>query len=386
MEENVRLGKVAGIRIGANWSLLFIFWLIVWSLGSSQLPHSAPGYSTAAYYTAALLAGALFYVCLLAHELAHALVARHRGIEVDGIVLWLLGGVSKLKGESTTAEGEFRIAAAGPATSLALGGIFFALSRVAGLGHPSSLLAATLGWLGWINGILGVFNLVPAFPLDGGRVLRSILWRVHGDKRRATTTAMQAGQVFGYGFIGLGLVAFVLTGAGLSGLWFALIGWFLLTASRSEARSSAVATDLAGLRARDAMTSDPFTVPVWVTLDLLVEEGVRRRRLSSFPVVDLSGGFAGLITLSRIQRIRVDRWPFTPVGTVASPAAQSPVCGPDDDLVTVARNLSLSPDRRVVVVEAGRVVGIISPSDLRRAATHAGGRGMPAGPLAGATR
>jgi Zn-dependent protease/CBS domain-containing protein len=382
MEERIHLGRVAGIRIGASWSLLFIFWLIVWSLARGQLPHSAPGYTTSAYYTAAIVGGVVFYACLLAHELAHAVVARRRGIEVEGIVLWLLGGVSKLKGEPTTAGGEFRIAAAGPATSLALGALFFGLSRWAGAAHPASLLAATLGWLGWVNGLLGVFNLVPAFPLDGGRVFRSALWRVHGDKRRATTAAMQAGQVFGYGFIGLGLFTFVLTGAGFSGLWLAVIGWFLLSASRSEATASAIATDLSGLRARDAMTPDPFTVPVWVTLDLLVEEGVRRRRLSSFPVVDQAGGFAGLITLARIQRVPMDRWPVTPTGAVARPPAQSPVVGPDDDLATVARHLSASADRRVVVVDASRVVGIISPSDLRRAATHSGGRAASPKPFA----
>jgi Zn-dependent protease len=372
MEESVHLGKVAGIRIGANWSLLLIFWLIVWSLASGQLPHSAPGYSTTAYYTAALVAGALFFACLLAHELSHAVVARHRGIEVDGIVLWLLGGVSKLKGESETAEGEFKIAAAGPAMSLVLGLLFFGLSRLAGAGHSAGLLAGTLGWLGWINGILAVFNMVPAFPLDGGRVLRSILWRIHGDKSRATKTAMLAGQAFGYGFIGLGVLSFVLTNAGLSGLWLAVIGWFLVSASRSEAGASAIATELAGLKARDAMTPEPFTVPVWVTLDMLVEEGVRRRRLSSFPVVDQSGGFAGLITLARIQRVPVDRWPYTPTASIATPPAQTVTCAPDDDLVTVTRNLSASPDRRAVVVDAGRVIGIISPSDLRRAATHRG--------------
>jgi Zn-dependent protease/CBS domain-containing protein len=303
-------------------------------------------------------------------------IARRRNIEVEGIVLWVLGGVSKLKGEAADPGGELRIAVAGPAASLALAAGFFALSLLTGAGSPNSLLAAAFGWLGWINAALGVFNLVPALPLDGGRVLRSALWWHHGDKQRATNLAARSGQAFGFGFIGLGIVAFV-TGiagfGGLSGLWLAVIGWFLVSASRAEAGASTVAVELAGLRAEHAMTPDPFTVPAWVTVDRLMEEGVHRRRLSSFPVLDIDGYFAGLATLARIRRgTVVEHWGETRVGSIARPASDCVICGPEDDLVAVAGRIWASADRRAVVLVDRRAVGIISPSDLTRVAARPG--------------
>ncbi len=380
VDESVPLGKVAGIRIGANWSLLFIFALFVLSLGSSQLPHAAPGHSTVAYYLAAVAVTAVFYACLLAHELAHALVARRRHIRVQGIVLWLLGGVSKLEGEPAEPGAELHIAGAGPATSLGLGLAFFGLSRLAGAGHPAGLLAAGLGWLGWINGALAVFNLLPAFPLDGGRVLRAVLWHHSGDRTRATIAAAQVGRVFGYSFIALGLVGFVATTAGLSGLWLALIGWFLLGAAQAEARSSVLTSELAGLRAADAMTPDPLTVPAWVTLDRLWDEGVHKRRLSTFPVVDLSGAFAGRVTAARVRGVPTSRWASTPVGAVADPPARCVIAAPDEDLAAVARRMAASPERRAVVLWGGRVVGILTPGDVDRAAASAARAGH--GPVA----
>jgi Zn-dependent protease len=239
MNETVHLGKIAGIRVGIHWSLLVIFGVVAAGLAGSQLPHSAPGHTAAMYWLAALAAVVVFYLCLLAHELAHAVVARRHHIEVEGIVLWLLGGVSKLKGEAADPKTEQRIAIAGPATSVILAVAFFVLSRVFGAAHPASLAAGVFGWLGWINGLLAVFNLLPAFPLDGGRVLRSVLWRHHGDKPRATMTAARIGRAFGYAMITIGIVGFFATGLGVNGLWLAMVGWFLLSASRSEAAASA---------------------------------------------------------------------------------------------------------------------------------------------------
>jgi Zn-dependent protease len=364
MDETVRFGKVAGIPIGANWSLLVIFWLFVVSLAGAQLPHSAPGHLAPAYYLTAVAVTTVFYACLLAHELAHAIVARRRGIGVHGIVLWLLGGVSKLNGEPMDPDVEVRIAAAGPATSLALALGFLVLSRLAGTG----LLAAGLGWLGWINGLLAVFNLLPAFPLDGGRVLRALLWRHYGNKDRATSRAADVGRVFGFGFIAVGVVGFLATSLGLGALWLALIGWFLVTTSRREAQGSTLGTGLAGLTVGDAMTPDPLTVPAWVTLDRLWDQGVQARRLSSFPVVDLSADFAGIVTVARMRTVPADRWPVTTAGTIACPATQCVVARPGDDLTAVARGMARSPERRAVVVVDGRVVGILTPSDVDRAA------------------
>lgn len=367
MNESIYLGRIRGIRVGIHWSLLVIFGLLVAGLGGSQLPHSAPGHTSASYWLAAFVAAAVFYACLLAHELAHALVARHRNIEVEGIVLWLLGGVSKLKGEAADPDSEQRIAVAGPATSVALAIGFFVLSRLFGAGHPASLAAAVFGWLGWVNGLLAVFNLLPAFPLDGGRVFRSILWRHSGDKRAATATAARTGSAFGYGMIAFGTVAFFATSLGLSGLWLALIGWFLVSASRSEAATSGLAEELRGLRVRDVMTPDPLTVPTWVTLAELMDEGVYKRRLSSFPVVDSRGTFVGMVTLAQIRQVPAPRWAETTTSSIARSAAQCVACRPDDELLPVARKISASADHRAVVVDdASRVVGIVSPTDLHR--------------------
>jgi len=362
MNETIRLGSIRGIRVGIHWTLLVIFGLLTWSLAGGQLPHAAPGHPNAAYWFAALGAALLFYGCLLAHELAHAFVARHRHIEVEGIVLWLLGGASKLKGEAADPDGEFRIAIAGPATSMVLALAFFGLSRLAGAGHPASLLAGVLGWLGWINGLLAVFNLLPAFPLDGGRILRSALWRRYRDKAAATAVAARAGAAFGYGFVGLGIIGFLASGGGFDGLWLALIGWFLLSASRSEAQASALTGQVAVSLVRDAMTPNPLTVPTWVTLDRLMEEGVYKRRLSSFPVVDTDDRFAGLVTLARMNRIPPERWNHVTAGWIASPVAETVTASPDDELMSIAEQMLASADRRAVILADGhKVVGILAP-------------------------
>ncbi len=373
MNESVRLGRVAGIPIGANWSLLAVFALLVVGLGGAELPHSAPGHLAASYYLVAVAAAAVFYACLLAHELAHALVARRRGIAVDGIVLWLLGGVSKLRDEPADPRTEFAVSAAGPATSMALALVFFALTRVVGAGHPASLAAAGLGWLGWVNGALAVFNLVPAFPLDGGRVLHALAWKRSGDKGAATALAARMGQVFGYGFVAIGVFGAMATTFGLSGLWLALIGWFLVSASGQEARSLVRTQQLTGLRARDAMVSDPVTVPAWVTLDRVWDVCVWRRRLAAFPVVVADGSFVGVASAARIQAVPPEQWPLRTVGTVMEPGQRCVTAGPDEDLAPLARRLVASGAPLAVVLWAGRPIGTVTLFDIDRA-THAGQR------------
>src|SRR5215217_1681296 len=202
MGDSFELGRIAGIRIGVNWSWLVVFALIVWTLAATIFPDSNPGLSDGTYLAMAIVAAVLFFVSLLLHELGHALVARREGVEIEGITLWLFGGVAKFKSMFPSAGAEFRIATAGPLVSLAIG-VFFVL--VALVGDLPEAVDGVVGYLGYINLVLLVFNLIPALPLDGGRVLRSILWHTKGDFRWATNVAAEVARVFAYLFIGLGL-------------------------------------------------------------------------------------------------------------------------------------------------------------------------------------
>jgi len=371
MDESIHLGRIAGVRIGANWSLLVVFWLIAWGLADTELPHAARGHSHLAYWAAGLAAAFLFYGCLLAHELAHAVVARRSGIEVEGIVLWLFGGVSRLKGEAAGPDTELRVAIVGPATSLVLAIAFFGLTRLVSVGGGASLVAAVFGWLGWINGLLAVFNLAPAFPLDGGRVLRSLLWRRSGDKARATATAATAGRMFGYLLIGFGLLELA-AGAGVGGLWLVFLGWFLLAAAGAEAAASMLDSQLAGIRVREVMTPHPLVVPPSLSVERLLDDWVYPNRCSTFPLVNVDGSLAGLVTLSRVKRVRPDLRSSTPVSEIACPPGEVVTCLPSDDLASVVRRMNASLDQRAVVLDHGHVVGIVSPSDVARSIEHLG--------------
>lgn len=233
MNESVHFGEVRGIRLGANWSLLPIFLLIVLSLSGTLLPSAAPGYTESAYLLFAVVTAAAFYASLLAHELAHALTARRRGVRVNGIVLWLFGGVAQLEDDSPDSRAELEIAAAGPASSLGLAVVGTVAAVLLGAVNTSPLLVSSLAWLAGINALLAVFNLLPAFPLDGGRILRALLWRRWHDRARATAVAATVGKIGGLGLIAVGLVE-LLGGDVLSGIWLALIGWFIVGAAGQQ--------------------------------------------------------------------------------------------------------------------------------------------------------
>jgi Zn-dependent protease len=231
---SIPLGRVAGIRIGVNWSWLVVFALLVWTLAESVFPEQNPGFSDAAYGAMAVAAAFLFFASLLLHELGHALQARREGMEIDGITLWLFGGVASFRGMFPRAGAEFRIAIAGPLVSLALGLVFAALAWLVPLPEAVDGVAA---WLGYTNLVLLVFNLIPALPLDGGRVLRSALWQARGDFGWATRVAAGIGRGLALLMIAGGLALLVFVGA-LGGAWLAFIGWFLLQAARAEARAT----------------------------------------------------------------------------------------------------------------------------------------------------
>lgn len=364
MKGELRLGRVAGVPLSVHWSVVIVLGLLVLSLAEGILPATVDDASTAALWLAGAGGGLLFVLSLLAHEVAHAVVARRHDVGVRGMTLWLFGGVAELEREAPTPRAELRIAAAGPLTSGACAAGFGAAAVVlAALGL--ALPAAVLAWLAVANVVLAVFNLIPGAPLDGGRILRALLWRRHGDRLRATLTAATAGRVVGYGLVALGIVEFVV-GADAGGLWTVLIGWFLLNAARAEA-AQAVATDaLGGLRVRDVMTAAPQRVPAWVSLQAFVQEYALVSRHSSFPVVDLDGQTVGLVTLAQVKACPAETWSKVTVGGVMTPIAHARTAAPDDDLATALVG-AFATGGRVLVFDGDALVGIVTPSDVTSA-------------------
>jgi Zn-dependent protease len=370
MTETIRLGTVAGVRVGLHWSVLGIVALLLFSFAGGALPAQFPDQSPAAYVLAAVLATALFVLSLLAHEVGHAVIAMRNGIEVEGITLWLLGGVARLRSEASNPGMDFRIAAVGPGISLVLGAGFTATSWVLSGAQAPELVTGVVGYLGVINIVLAVFNLIPAAPLDGGRILRSALWAWRGDRAQAQIWAARAGRVFGFLLVALGVFG-VFAGTG-GGLWWVLIGLFIVTMASVEenyARTSAV---LGGLRARDIMTADPDIADPGYTVADFVRDVLMARRHSAFPLVGRNGDVAGMVTLNRIRALPTDQHTTTTIGEIACPIDEVPIARPDELVRELLVRLGGCADGRALVMDGSRLVGIISPSDISGAATLRG--------------
>jgi Zn-dependent protease/predicted transcriptional regulator len=358
---NIDLGRIAGVRVRINWSLLVVFTLIVWSLASGVFPSQNPGHSDGAYLAMGVAAALLFFASLLLHELGHARQALREGMEIEGITLWIFGGVAQFKGRFPSAGAEFRIAAAGPLVSLALG-IVFVLLALAGL--PSTL-DGVVAWLGYINLTLLVFNLLPALPLDGGRLLRAALWRFRGDLGWATSIAAGIGRGFGYLFIGLGVAMLIFQGS-FSGAWLAFIGWFLLGAASAEARYIAAEQALEGLRVRDLMVTDPVTVDADLSLGEFMDGVARSRRFTTYPVLD-DGRPIGLLAFSSVAAVPRSEWDTRRVRDSMIPADQLPRVTEDERAFDALADLSSPTTNRALVVENGHLAGLLSITDLARA-------------------
>ncbi|MDQ3874495.1 MAG: site-2 protease family protein, partial [Actinomycetota bacterium] len=298
MGETFSLGRVAGIQIGVNWSWLVVFALIVWSLAVGVFPNTNPGLADGTYVAMAIVAAVLFFTSLLLHELGHAFEARRAGMEIEGITLWLFGGVAKFRGMFPSAGAEFRIAIAGPLVSLLIGVVFVLIAW--GLRMPEAV-DGVAAWLGYINLVLLVFNLIPALPLDGGRVLRAALWGAKGSFAWATRVAASVGRGFGYLFIAAGIGLLIFQGA-FSGAWLAFIGWFLLQAASGELRYLAARHALGDLRVRDLMVRDPVTVSPDLTLGQFMDDVVWARRYTTYPVVS-DGQAVGLLPFRCVAQV-----------------------------------------------------------------------------------
>jgi Zn-dependent protease/CBS domain-containing protein len=367
MRASISLGRIAGIRVGINASVFLIIAILVAGLATGRLPAAFPGRSIVAYVIAAIIAAVLFLASLLAHELAHSLVARRNGVEVESIVLWLLGGVAQLKGEPKTPGADFRIAFVGPLTSFALAAIFgLAAGGVAWLG-AAGLPFGVLAYLAATNAMLAVFNLIPAAPLDGGRVLRAALWRWRGNRQAAAVSAARAGRFVGFAMIALGVLQ-VVTGFGLGGVWLALIGWFVVSAATAEEQHARLDGKLAGVRVGQVMTA----TPVVVDGDLTVEEFIARvalsQRFSTYPLVDHQGRLTGLVTLNRVRAVPPESRATTRLHEIACAPAEVPLTRPEEPIVDLMERMQGCSDGRAVVLDAnGRVIGVVSPTDVARA-------------------
>jgi len=374
VRQSLRLGHIAGVSIGAHWSVLVIFTLLTVALAAGRFPDAYPDRPALTYAVAGTATGLVFFVSLLAHELSHAFVARRHGIEVDSITLWVLGGVASLRGRAPGPTAEMQVAGVGPLVSMGLGVVFLVAAGLAALLGTSELLAGSLLWLGMINVVLAAFNLIPAAPLDGGRILKAYLWRLRGDRTSASITAAKAGQAFGWVLGSLGLIVlFLLDGFG--GLWFVFLGWFLINAARAEEEQARVLGVLDGVRIDEVMSHWPAVAPEGCSVETLVEDYVFQHPHSTFPLVDQAGHPRGLVTMARIKRVPPDQRAATPVGDIACSLDEVAVAHPGDLVADLLPRLTECSDGRAIVVEdtgdrsgdgraAGRVVGIVSPRDV----------------------
>lgn len=362
MSTSIRLGRIAGVEVGVNWSWLVVFALIAWSLAVGVFPDQNPGLSHDTYIAMALVAAALFFASLLAHELGHAVTARREGMEIDGITLWLFGGVARFKGMFPSADAELRIALAGPAVSLAIG-VACVLAGW-GLALPESV-DGVLAWLGYINLLLLVFNLLPALPLDGGRVLRALLWRSRGDFAWATRIGAEIGRGFALLFIAAGVMLFVFQGS-FSGAWLAFVGWFLLDAAGSEARYVAARQALGDLRVRDLMAREPVSVPAGYTLGRFMDEIAWSRRFTTYPVLD-DGRVVGLLPFRCVAAVPRAAWDEKTVRDCMVTRDHVPLLHEDETAIDALAELSEAEVNRGLVLEQDELVGLLSITDLGRA-------------------
>jgi Zn-dependent protease/CBS domain-containing protein len=365
VDASVRIGRIAGIEVGLHWSLAIVFALIVWTLAGQVLPAVAPAQQQSAYWLVSVIAVFLFYVSLLSHEMGHALVARRLGVKVDGITLWIFGGVARLRGAPATPGTEAKIAIAGPLVSLALAILFGAATFVLDATGGPDLVTGGIAWLAGTNAMLLLFNLIPAFPLDGGRLLRAWLWQRSGDKYRATSGAARLGRICALLMIGLGLVSLFINVA-ISGLWLIFLGWFLMSAARSEESHVLLRGALSGLRVGDVMSRDPTTAPGWITVDEFMRS-YHSSNATAYPIKTFDGALDGLVTLTRLAQVPQEERHLKRVRDVGTGMDEVAKASPGEPVTAVLDRFSPSNGGQVLVIDGGELVGLLSPGDITRA-------------------
>jgi Zn-dependent protease/CBS domain-containing protein len=381
----VRAGSVAGIEVRLDWSLIVIFWLILVNLATGTFALHHPGWSPGLRWATGAVAAVLFLLSILAHELAHALVGRAQGVEIAGITLFMFGGVAQTKGEPQSARRELLMTVVGPLTSILIGVAAWLVGNHLASAIPDldvtepfrrsgalGPLGTLLLWLGPVNIVLGLFNLIPAFPLDGGRVLRAALWAATGDFRRATRWAAGLGRIFAMLFVLAGIsmvlglhVPFLGTGL-VPGLWIAFIGWFLQRASAASYARVIVEDLLQRARVADLMQRGSLlTVPPELSVDALVQVRLIVADQQAFPVTD-GERFLGMVTRADVQRLPREVWKETKVGDIMTGRAALAVAAPDEEATAAFEKLAGRDIEQLPVVDGERLVGLLRRRDLAR--------------------
>jgi len=364
MGNGIRIGRIFGVQIALHPSWFVIALIVTYTMAAGELPATFPGWDAALYWAIGAIISLLFFASVLAHELSHALVARRFGLRVRDITLFIFGGAASLEGDPKRPRDEALIAAAGPVTSLVIGAILWGID----VAVSQQQVVAIVGWLGFINISLGLFNLIPGFPMDGGRILRALLWKVRGDHYAATRTAAAVGRFFGYLLIGAGVFVIFQGMSLFSGVWLALIGWFLSNAAESAVAQMSIEHSLRGIKVRDVMEADPPSISPNETVADLVNERLIRGGHRSFLVRHSDGGLTGIVTLSDVRRMPRERWETARVTDIMTRYAELATIGPDAGLEV---GLKLLQEREVnqlpVVTEEGRTVaGLLTRAGILR--------------------
>jgi Zn-dependent protease/CBS domain-containing protein len=379
MKSSWRLFRIAGIDIGIHYTWLFIFILFSWLLAVGLFPQQHPGWGTATWWVMGVATALALFVSVLLHELAHSLVAQARGMKVSSITLFIFGGVSNLEEEPEKPRTEFAMAVVGPLTSLVLGLVLWGLAiLLTGNGVSfldlingtklDSPMASVIGYLGWINISLAVFNLLPGFPLDGGRVLRSILWGSTGSLTKATNVAATVGRLFGWAFIAAGVYMVLggvipILGSGLfGGLWIAFIGWFLMSAADASRKELTLREHLSGIKVKDVMNTQPGGIDPDTTVEQLVANIFQRLHGRAVPVCH-DDKLLGIVTIDDVKKLRREQWAATPVEKIMTREPLYTV-SPDDGLQTAFKMIAQHAINQVLVTRDGKCIGMLSRADI----------------------
>jgi Zn-dependent protease len=361
MRDAWQVGRLFGIPLRIHVSWLIVFGLVSWSLAAGYFPAQLPDLPVWSYWTKAIIAAAMFFASLILHELGHSLVARWHGVGIASITLFVFGGVSEMREEPRTPRQEFEIAAIGPAVSFALAGVFAVIGFLTRGDGALTGTSVVVRYLASVNLLLAIFNLLPAFPLDGGRVLRAALWYFKGDLVEATQKAARVSSLLALVLIGLGLLQ--LFAGRFGGVWLALIGWFIRQAGASAATQASLRQVLAGLRVRDVMTPDPKTVNAQERVTELIEDYFTRYTYGGYPV-ERNGEVVGIVTLRDLRKIQPDDRSRTSVEQIMSPLTPDLVVAPDTPVFEALTRMLSTNIGRLVVLERGRGAGLVTSNGI----------------------